>query len=71
MNIKVWFFILLTGICIASSAQTFTVNNNAHSHNDYLRNQPFHDAYSHRFASIETDLFLVDGKLFPHGYCTG
>ncbi|MDR0506504.1 MAG: alkaline phosphatase, partial [Dysgonamonadaceae bacterium] len=64
MNRKMIFIVLLCGVCCAVQSQTFTVNKNAHSHNDYLNNQPFHDAYSNRFASIETDIFLVDGNLY-------
>lgn len=37
---------------------------NAHSHNDYLQNVPFYTAYSARCASIEADIFLVDGELY-------
>lgn len=37
---------------------------NVHSHNDYLQNVPFYTAYSARCASIEADIFLVDGELY-------
>ncbi|SEL40125.1 alkaline phosphatase [Parapedobacter koreensis] len=37
---------------------------NAHSHNDYTRNNPFTMAYSLGFGSIEVDLFLRDGELY-------
>ena len=36
---------------------------NAHSHNDYLNPAPFHSAYKNGFASIEADIFPVNGKL--------
>ena len=36
---------------------------NAHSHNDYLRKKPLHDAIQNGFCSVEADIFLVDGKL--------
>lgn len=43
---------------------------NAHSHNDYTRNNPFKQAYGLGFGSIEVDLFLKDGELYvahdPH-----
>src|SRR3954467_4865673 len=35
----------------------------AHAHNDYLHEHPLADALSHGFASVEADIFLVDGKL--------
>src|SRR3954469_21169350 len=39
----------------------------AHAHNDYLHEHPLTDALSHGFASVEADIFLVDGKLlFAH-----
>ncbi|WP_234733049.1 phosphatidylinositol-specific phospholipase C/glycerophosphodiester phosphodiesterase family protein [Tellurirhabdus bombi] len=34
-----------------------------HSHNDYVKAEPFWGAYNARAASIEADVFLVDGKL--------
>lgn len=37
---------------------------NAHSHNDYTRNNPFTLAYSLGFGSIEVDLFLRNGELY-------
>jgi len=37
---------------------------NAHSHNDYTRNNPFFWAYGLGFGSIEVDLFLKDNELF-------
>lgn len=36
---------------------------NAHSHNDYYRPRPLHDALAHGFTSVEADIFLRDGKL--------
>ncbi|HEX5445633.1 MAG TPA: phosphatidylinositol-specific phospholipase C/glycerophosphodiester phosphodiesterase family protein [Pirellulales bacterium] len=35
----------------------------AHAHNDYLHERPLLDALDHGFASVEADIFLVDGKL--------
>ncbi len=35
-----------------------------HSHNDYEQAIPFYLAYEHKFASIEADIFLVNGELF-------
>lgn len=34
-----------------------------HSHNDYLRLRPLHDALAHGCSSAEADVFLVDGDL--------
>ena len=64
MKRKIYLLSLLFCIYAGLSAQTYHVNNNAHSHNDYLQNQPFHDAYSNRFASIEIDIFLVNETLY-------
>lgn len=36
---------------------------NAHSHNDYEKKNPFHEAYNEKFGSIEADVHLVNGKL--------
>ncbi len=35
----------------------------AHAHNDYEHPRPLLDALDHRFGSVETDIFLVDGQL--------
>jgi hypothetical protein len=35
----------------------------AHAHNDYYHARPLLDALEHRFRSVETDIFLVDGQL--------
>lgn len=35
----------------------------AHAHNDYLHARPLQDALDHGFASVEADIFLVDGEL--------
>ncbi|MBV8328235.1 MAG: alkaline phosphatase [Chryseobacterium sp.] len=37
---------------------------NAHSHNDYMQEVPFWEAYYAQFGSIEADVFLVKGKLW-------
>ncbi|MET3038523.1 alkaline phosphatase [Chryseobacterium sp. NRRL B-14859] len=37
---------------------------NAHSHNDYMQEIPFWQAYYAQFGSIEADVFLVKGKLW-------
>ncbi|MCC5936178.1 MAG: alkaline phosphatase [Lunatimonas sp.] len=35
-----------------------------HSHNDYIRNAPFWEAYANGLESIEADVILLDGKLY-------
>ncbi|MFI9465157.1 phosphatidylinositol-specific phospholipase C/glycerophosphodiester phosphodiesterase family protein [Streptomyces xiamenensis] len=35
----------------------------AHAHNDYEHPRPLHDALDHGFASVEADIWLVDGQL--------
>ncbi|WP_320772845.1 phosphatidylinositol-specific phospholipase C/glycerophosphodiester phosphodiesterase family protein [Streptomyces sp. CRN 30] len=35
----------------------------AHAHNDYEHPRPLLDALDHRFGSVETDIYLVDGQL--------
>jgi hypothetical protein len=36
---------------------------NAHSHNDYLHPRPLVEALENGYASVEADIFLVDGEL--------
>ncbi|WP_285010251.1 phosphatidylinositol-specific phospholipase C/glycerophosphodiester phosphodiesterase family protein [Pedobacter faecalis] len=67
MNIKHIFglSLLIAGLSISLvHAQKYTANKNAHSHNDYLQPRPFHLAYENRFASMEIDVFEVDGQLY-------
>lgn len=40
----------------------------AHSHNDYYRSRPLADALDRGFASIEADVFVVDGELLVGHY---
>ncbi|MGN9783723.1 phosphatidylinositol-specific phospholipase C/glycerophosphodiester phosphodiesterase family protein [Nonomuraea sp. ZG12] len=35
----------------------------AHAHNDYEHDRPLQDALDHGFASVEADVYLVDGEL--------
>ncbi|MBW8683005.1 alkaline phosphatase [Chitinophaga rhizophila] len=46
-----------------ATAQQYHVNSNAHSHNDYLQQQPFYLAHAHHFYSIEMDLFMKGDQL--------
>jgi hypothetical protein len=36
----------------------------AHAHNDYLHQRPLLDAMEQGFASVEADIFLIEGELF-------
>ena len=45
-----------------SIGQAYTTQN-AHSHNDYEQQTPFHLAYNEGFGSIEADIHLVDDQL--------
>lgn len=49
---------------LMAQPRVYSSIDNAHSHNDYLQNVPFYTAYSARCASIEADIFLVDGELY-------
>lgn len=40
-----------------------TVHRRAHSHNDYEHTRPLVDALTAGFASVEADIYLVDGQL--------
>lgn len=44
-------------------AETPKVLAHAHAHNDYHHPRPLVDALDHGFASIEADVYLVDGEL--------
>lgn len=47
----------------AQNYQNYNVGN-AHSHNDYMQEIPFWEAYYANFGSIEADVFLVKDKLW-------
>ena len=53
------FAVLMAGSC-ALCAQTPML---IHSHNDYIRNVPFYQAYAQGVSSVEADVYLVDGEL--------
>lgn len=53
------FSIFLPVICVCQQAK-FT----GHSHNDYYQQRPFYTAWENYFASVEADVWAVDGKLF-------
>ncbi|MEH6304373.1 alkaline phosphatase [Olivibacter sp. CPCC 100613] len=65
MNSKKWICLCsLISVGLFAQAQSYSVNKNAHSHNDYLQAQPFYTAYANRFASIEIDVFLKNDSLY-------
>ena len=62
---KIW-IVLAGGIWSQNHAQNYLNYrvSNAHSHNDYMQDVPFWDAYYAHFGSIEADVFLVKGELW-------
>jgi hypothetical protein len=52
-----------SGLVIAGDKGAIEPLSGAHAHNDYLHERPLLDALGHGFASVEADIFLVDGKL--------
>lgn len=57
-------FLFLTSFMVVSAQEKIYSTKNAHSHNDYEQQQPFHLAYQENFGSIEADIHLVNGKLY-------
>ncbi len=56
---------MASAFCLLSAQpRMYSSVENVHSHNDYLQNVPFYTAYSARCASIEADIFLIDGELY-------
>lgn len=51
-------FLFITTISLAQNTYTF------HSHNDYLQDLPFWEAYTHGAGSIEADIFLKNNNLY-------
>src|SRR5215203_3187142 len=60
---RIAFVIVCIFCCIFSNAQKDYSVANAHSHNDYLNQRPFHLAFENGFGSIEADVFPVNGIL--------
>jgi len=58
--------VLAFGVFAQNQAQNYLNYNvgNAHSHNDYMQEIPFWQAYYANFGSIEADVFLVKGELW-------
>lgn len=57
------FFFLLALIPFLSGEAFSQENFKIHSHNDYLRNEPFWEAFRAGAASIEVDVILQEGQL--------
>lgn len=51
-------------VCLPTPLKGYQTYNNCHSHNDYQREYPFYEAFIEGFASIEADVFLVEGELY-------
>ena len=58
--------VLALAVFSENQAQNYLNYNvgNAHSHNDYMQEIPFWQAYYAHFGSIEADVFLVKGQLW-------
>src|SRR5262245_53253868 len=58
-------FVSVFGLAYLCSATVSAVVplENAHAHNDYWHERPLFDALDRGFASVEVDVFLVDGQL--------
>ncbi|MBQ8047518.1 MAG: hypothetical protein IJ196_06315 [Prevotella sp.] len=59
--------LLLMGLTSCSQAQKVAQKADAagiHSHNDYSQERPFYGAYEAKAASIEADIFLIDGQFY-------
>lgn len=57
--------VLSIGFPLSAHAQNSAISplQNAHAHNDYLHKRPLLDALDQGFASVEADIFLVNGQL--------
>jgi alkaline phosphatase len=60
------FFMTVVAALSATTAfaQKYNVNENTHSHNDYLQTQPFYTAHGNGFGSMEADVYMVGNELF-------
>ncbi|MCM4171076.1 alkaline phosphatase [Arenibacter sp. TNZ] len=61
-NIRFFLALFLLSIQLTYGQETHQFK--IHSHNDYLQNMPFWDAYAHGANSIEVDVFLKNDTLF-------
>lgn len=62
MKYIVLFLSLMANIGVKAQSPRLT-ENSGHSHNDYVQNFPFFQAYYAGMGSIEADVFLKNGKL--------
>ena len=54
--------LLLSAVLTNAQTRKYSVAN-AHSHNDYMNDQPFQRAFKNGYGSIEADIFPVNGIL--------
>ena len=55
---------LIVGMGSCSKPQKASLTAGIHSHNDYAQERPFAGAYEARSASIEADIFMIDGQFY-------
>lgn len=60
---RIWIGVAVLLFAGSVWAEAPRVLGNAHAHNDYWHARPLVDALEQGFASVEADVFLVDGKL--------
>lgn len=56
-------FGLLVAFLVLNARAQQATRSLVHSHNDYERSEPFHNAYKRHVASIEADIFAKEGRL--------
>ncbi len=64
MNLKKVSVFLLFALFYCLSFEVSAQKQRIHSHNDYLRKEPFYEAFKAGCASIEADIFLKEGNLY-------
>jgi len=62
MNKFIAFLIFMLPVAVKAQPANYTTLN-AHSHNDYEKENPFWDAWGQGFGSIEADIFLVNDRI--------
>jgi hypothetical protein len=61
--IRALLLLIVTSVKVVVAAEEVISLPGAHAHNDYKHARPLLDALAHGFASVEADVFLVDGEL--------
>lgn len=56
-------YLAFYGITTHAIAQDLTILPNGHSHNDYTRDNPLHDALHYGFTSIEVDVYWHEDRM--------